>query len=59
MLSILRGWKQQKMWLIPIVSLNKWPLSSMKDVFKTLDLPDDNDIFRRCTKMIELYYELK
>ena len=41
--------------LISIVSLNKWPLSSMKDVLKTFNLSDDNEIFRGYTTMIELY----
>ena len=31
----------------------------MEDVFKTLDLSDDKEIFRGYTKMIELYNALK
>ena len=31
----------------------------MEDVFKTLDLSDDNENFRGYTKMIELYNALK
>ena len=52
--SIVRGCKQQIMRLIPIVSLNKWPLSSMKDVFKTLHLSDDNESLRRCNTIMHL-----
>ena len=45
--------------LIPIVSLIKWPLSSIENVFKTLNLFDDNEIFRGYTTMIELCNALK
>ena len=31
----------------------------MEDVFKTLSLFDDNEIFRRCNTIIELYNALK
>ena len=31
----------------------------MEDVFKTLDLSDDNENFRGYTTMIELYHALK
>ena len=31
----------------------------MEDVFKMLNLSDDNKIFRGCTTMIELYNALK
>ena len=31
----------------------------MEDVFKTLDLSDDNENFRGYTTMIQLYYVLK
>ena len=31
----------------------------MEDVFKALNLPDDNEIFRGYTTMIELYNALK
>ena len=36
--------------LIPIASLNKWPLSSMEDVFKTFNLSDNNEILRGYAK---------
>ena len=47
------------MQLIPIVSLIKWPLSSMEDVLKMLNLFNDNEIFRGYTTMIELCNALK
>ena len=31
----------------------------MEDVLKTINLSDDNEIFRGCTTMIELYNALK
>ena len=55
----LKRKKQQKMRLIAIVSLIKWPLSSMEDIFKSLNLSDDNEIFRGYTTMIELYNALE
>ena len=45
--------------LTPIVSLFKRPLSSMKDVLKTLNLFDDNEIFRGYATMVDLYNSLK
>ena len=37
---------------------NKMTLSLMEDVFKTLNLSDDNEIFRGYTTIIELYNAL-
>ena len=42
-----------------IFLLLKGPLSSMEDVFKTLNLPDDNGIFRIYTDITKLYNRLK
>ena len=42
------------MLLIQIVSLNKRPLSSMEDVFKTLNLYNDNEIFKGYAIMKDL-----
>ena len=42
----------------PIVSLIIWSLSSKEDVFKTLNLSDDNEIFRGYTTIIELFNAL-
>ena len=44
---------------MPIISLNKQTPSSMGDVFKTLQLSDDNEIFRGYIDMIEMYNALK
>ena len=45
--------------LIPFGALIKLPLSSMEDVFKTLNLFDNNEIFRGYTTMVEMYNALK
>ena len=54
----LESMKHQKMRLIPNVSLNKLPVFNERR-FETIHLSDDNEIFRRCTIMIELYNSLK
>ena len=55
------GWEQnnRNCGYIPIVSINKWPLSSMEYVLKTLNLFDDHEIFGGYTTTIELYNALE
>ena len=44
---------------LQIDSLIKLALPSMEDVFNTLNLSDDDEIFREYTALIELYNALK